>query len=137
MGYAIKLQGGGGYDHTIMFQETVTNSGYNKSFYNDKLLTFVSGTWRTSYVAGTTNVIFTSKVSGKIDISYLYASYAPGASVIINGVDLNIQAGPNYYGYTISNPSTFTDSYTIKRGDTINFIAKIYYNLLLVYFTGR
>jgi hypothetical protein len=116
-----------------MLQKLVSSTGSVKSFYNDKLLTYISGTWETSYISGTTDVYFTSNVTGTLNMCLVGASTA---SVYINDIKILNQGSqkPSYYGKKISDENVFDIAY-IKKGDTLRCYIQLYYTNLMIYYS--
>ena len=131
MGYAIKLQGGV-RKNIVLFFDAMTNLGNSPGTYNDDLLTFISGSWR-SNVYATTNVTFTSKVSGFIYNAPAFGS--GGIGITINGTAIAATGGIGP-GSPLS-MWTIHDRLYIKTGDTINIKIDPYYtDVLIVYSAG-
>ena len=97
---------------------TTSGSGLSKNdFYNEELLTYVSGT--ISDNIGKFNATFTSNVKGTIDIYIDNADNAGHTSVYINDtVVCTISASPYYHNET---------GIPINIGDTVRIQSTAYY----------
>ena len=119
--------------YIVMLQKLVSSTGYVKSFYNDKLLTYISGTWETSYITGETNVYLASNVTGTLNMCL---SGASAASVYINDIKVLNRGSekPSYYGKKISDENVFDIAY-IKKGDILRCYIPLYYTNLMIYYS--
>lgn len=97
---------------------TISASGLGKNdFYNEELLTYVSGT--ISNVNGKFDATFTSNVKGTIDVIMDNGDSIGGTSVYINGtIVCNVSASPYYRIET---------GISINIGDTVRIQSTAYY----------
>lgn len=109
---------GGGITSNILMLCTISANGLSKNdFYNEELLTYVSGT--ISNVNGKFDATFTSNVKGTIDVFMDNADNAGGTSVYINDtIVCNVSASPYYRTET---------NIPINIGDTVRIQSTAYY----------
>ena len=100
-----------------MLFTTSANALSKNDFYNEELLTYVSGT--ISNLSGKFDATFTSNVKGTIDIFMNNADNAGGTSVYIKGtIVCNVSASPYYHNET---------GIPINIGDTVRIQSTAYY----------
>jgi len=108
---------GGVSGNTLMLFSVSASGISSNEFYNEDLLTYVSGT--ISNTSGKPDATFTSKVSGKLSIFINNGDNAGESYVSINGTEVCAVQGSPYKKNVIDIP--------ISSGDAIRITSTAYY----------
>lgn len=114
---------GGGYGNTLMLFSVSASGISSNEFYNEDLLTYVSGT--ISSTNGKPDATFTSKVSGKLSIFINNGDNAGKSYVSINGTEVcTADRNSSYKKNVIDIP--------ISSGDTVRIASTAYYADIII-----
>lgn len=113
---------GSGYGNTLMLFSASGSGVSSNEFYNEDLLTYVSGT--ISNTSGKPDATFTSKVSGKLSIFINNGDNAGKSYVSINGTEVCTAQGSPYKNNVVDIP--------ISSGDTVRITSTAYYADIII-----